>query len=211
MDTIKEAALYHKNPRTISEKQFADLGKWMVELGDLGGIIHDLNSNEIIGGNQRSRVLQAKDSKIEIVEKFDPPTKTGTVAHGFILLDGEKFAYRQVRWTPKQCEQACICANHAGGDWSWSDLAANFEIEDLLDWGFTEDELGGASDPAHVPEDVSALNPVFVDLWAAINEYATACGGDTTNATAGARREAAVVEVEREARALMAAASDTKT
>ena len=33
---------YHKNPREITTKQFKDLRGWLDELGDLGGIVHDL-------------------------------------------------------------------------------------------------------------------------------------------------------------------------
>jgi len=43
--------LYHKNPRQISERQYADLRRWLSEFGDLSGVVHDLNSDEIIVGN----------------------------------------------------------------------------------------------------------------------------------------------------------------
>jgi len=32
---------YHKNPRTITDREQADLAKWLDELGDLSGIVHD--------------------------------------------------------------------------------------------------------------------------------------------------------------------------
>lgn len=44
-----------------------------------------------------------------------------------------------------------------------------------------------------------------VGLWEAINRYATACGGDTGNATISGKRMDAVVAVEREIEALVAA------
>ena len=40
------------NPRTITDKQLSDLGNWLEEL-DLSGIVHDLESDEVVGGNQR--------------------------------------------------------------------------------------------------------------------------------------------------------------
>ena len=49
--------LYHKNPRQITKKQYSDLETWLRELGDLSGIVHDLNSDEIIGGNQEAGYL----------------------------------------------------------------------------------------------------------------------------------------------------------
>jgi hypothetical protein len=134
---------YHKNPRTLSEKQFKNLKRDLLELGDLSGIVHDLNTDEIIGGNQRVRVLDIKPGMITLIEKFRKPTKTGTVATGFVTFNGEKYNYRQVKWTPKQCEKANIVANKAGGDWDMDVLANQFEIEDLKDWGFEDFDLGG--------------------------------------------------------------------
>jgi hypothetical protein len=48
---------YHKNPRQITKKQFADLQDSLKRLGDLSGIVHDLTSDEVIGGNQRMDVF----------------------------------------------------------------------------------------------------------------------------------------------------------
>ncbi len=110
--------LYHKNPRRISTKQYEQLGNWLTKLGDLSGIVHDLNSDEVIGGNQRSRVFDINACEIEIAETFDEPDEQGTVGLGFILWQGKKYAYRQVRWDAKQCEKANVVANKAGGSWT---------------------------------------------------------------------------------------------
>ena len=42
---------YHKNPRKITPKQLEQLKANIQELGDLSGIVHDLNTDEIITGN----------------------------------------------------------------------------------------------------------------------------------------------------------------
>jgi hypothetical protein len=136
---------YHKNPRQITERQFKDLEKWLEELGDLGGIVHDLNSDEVIGGNQRARVfdiLRQENAPIVLTDEFSPPTRQGTVALGYIQWRGEQYGYRQVRWTARQCEQANVVANRAGGAWDWDVLANEFEMGDLLEWGFKDFELG---------------------------------------------------------------------
>ena len=135
--------LYHKNPRTISKKQYSQLEEWLRELGDLSGIVHDLNTDEIIGGNQRSRVFDVDKCKVEITQQLDAPDEQGTVALGFIVWEGKRYSYRQVRWTDKQCEKANVVANKAGGDWEWDTLANNFDMGDLLEWGFSEKELTG--------------------------------------------------------------------
>jgi len=132
---------YHKNPRVLTEKQFKLLERDLKELGDLSGIVHDINSNEIISGNQRVSVFTPSDVDIEIIEEFDPPTKTGTIATGWIKYNGERYSYRRVKWTPEKCEKANIVANKAGGSWDWDILANRFDIDDLLNWGFDKEEL----------------------------------------------------------------------
>jgi DNA modification methylase len=132
---------YHKNPRQITERQYKDLEKWLRELGDLSGIVHDLNTDEIIGGNQRGRVFKIDNCKIDLVDDPHEPDEQGTVAHGFIEWEGKRYAYRQVRWTEKQCEQANIVANKSGGSWDFDILANNWELDDLLEWGFDKKEL----------------------------------------------------------------------
>jgi len=134
--------LYHKNPRQITGKQYDDLAKWLLEFGDLSGIVHDLNSDEIISGNQRGRVFDINECEIVKVQEFDEPDAQGTVALGYVLWEGNRYGYRAVRWTERQCEQANVVANRAGGEWDFDILGNQFEIPDLLDWGFTEFELG---------------------------------------------------------------------
>jgi hypothetical protein len=138
---------YHKNPRQITKQQFENLERTLEELGDLSGIVHDLNSNEVIGGNQRARVfeiLRNENAPIVITDTFVPPTKQGTIALGYIEWRGERYSYRQVRWTPRQCEKGNIVSNYGGGDTDYDILANEFEVGDLLTWGFDEAELGMA-------------------------------------------------------------------
>jgi DNA modification methylase len=136
--TLKQ---YSKNPRKISDKQFDELKQWLAELGDLSGIVHDINSNQVISGNQRTKVFSLKESDIVITEKYKKPTKTGTIALGYVIYNGEKFNYRQVKWSPKQCDKASIIANKAGGEWDEDKLAEFFSADDLSEWGFEADEL----------------------------------------------------------------------
>jgi hypothetical protein len=62
---------YNKNARKISEKQKADLKRWLSEFGDLGGIVLNVTNNEYVGGNQRSDAL--KEGKLVISERFELP------------------------------------------------------------------------------------------------------------------------------------------
>jgi len=136
--------LYHKNPRQITERQFTDLRRWLRELGDLSGIVHDLNSDEVIGGNQRARVFDVNQCEVTLTEGPHEPDEQGTVALGYVTWEGKRYGYRQVRWTEEQAAKANVVANKAGGGWDWDVLANEFEVGDLLEWGFDEAELGMA-------------------------------------------------------------------
>ncbi len=138
---------YHKNPRQITKKQYADLRRWLRELGDLSGIVHDLNSGEIISGNQRGAVFDINDCGIAYTHQVEQPDEQGTVALGYVQWEGKHYNYREVRWTPDQCEKANIVANRAGGGWDFDILANQFEQADLLDWGFWDVELNQNSIP----------------------------------------------------------------
>lgn len=126
---------YHKNPRKITDAQLHSLKENIQELGDLSGIVHDLNTDEIISGNQRSKVININECEIEIVKQYDEPNEQGTIAFGFIIFENQRLNYRQVRWNDKQRERACITANALGGDWDYDILKADWEIQEFDDWG----------------------------------------------------------------------------
>ena len=109
---------YHKNPRNITQGELDMIHDNLIELGDISCIVHDLNSDEIIGGNQRSKIIDFNNCKIEITEEFKKPDKQGTVAWGYVVWKGMKLLYREVRWTPEQCEKANITANSLTGKWN---------------------------------------------------------------------------------------------
>ncbi len=133
---------YHKNPRKITEVQLKTLVENIKTLGDLSGVVHDLNSDEIISGNQRSKGIDITACEIEIVHQLAAPDAQGTVALGFILYEGQRLNYRQVRWTPEQCERANVTANKLGGEFDYDILTSEFSEADLLQWGFEEWEMG---------------------------------------------------------------------
>jgi len=132
---------YHKNPRTISDSQKEQLASSLFELGDLSGIIHDLNSDQVIGGNQRSGVFDINECEIELTHTSDEPDEQGTIAHGFIKWQGHRYAYRQVQWTSEQCEIANIRANKLGGEFDLEALTRDFETAVLIDSGYGQIEI----------------------------------------------------------------------
>jgi hypothetical protein len=131
---------YHKNPRQIGKGRFDKLTATLSRLGDLGGIVHNLETDEIVGGNQRSRVF-GEASKVEIVEQYEQPDEQGTVAHGFIIWKGKRYAYRQVRWDDSTAQEANIAANIGAGSWDWEVIANQWQPADLMEYGFDADLL----------------------------------------------------------------------
>lgn len=152
---LKQPQVFKQNPRTITPEEQARLKQDLSDLGDLGGIVHDLNTNQIVGGHQRLTVMlgqaagkfKIKDADIEIVKTYKLPTKTGTVGEGFILWNGERYGYRQVRYTKKQFERANIVANLRGGKWDDDILMNNFTSADLAAFGFSTDFISAMELP----------------------------------------------------------------
>ncbi len=137
---------YHKNPRKITKTQMDNLKRDLREYGDLSGIVHNISTDELIGGNQRSEAMDGIISGLlqpVIVKEYNKPTRAGTVAIGFYEWHGEQYVYRRVDWDTETAELANLIANKAGGSWDWDILADNFDIDTLFDAGFSEDELLG--------------------------------------------------------------------
>ncbi len=132
---------YHKNPRHITDDRKRELEKNMLELGDISGIVHDLNTGEIISGNQRSKIINLEECEVVISEEYKEPTKQGTVAIGHVIWQEQKFNYRAVRWNDAQREKANITANALTGYWSHEILAEEWQDVDLLKWGIPEQEV----------------------------------------------------------------------
>ena len=137
---------YRKNPRKITKAQMENLKRDLRKYGDLSGIVHNIRTDELIGGNQRSEAMDGIISGLlqpVIVKEYEEPTEAGTIAIGFYKWHGEQYVYRRVDWDAKTAELANLIANKAGGNWDWDILANDFEIDTLLDAGFSEDELLG--------------------------------------------------------------------
>lgn len=175
--------LYQNNPRRISKKRLAELQAGLDELGDVSGIVHDLNSDQVIGGNQRMTVFDVTKMTPIITEQFDKPTKQGTIAWGYVEWHGERFTYRAVRWTEEQCQRGNIKANVAAGVWNWDVLAGwpdldklGFDAETLATWN---SDAANLATMLEVPPDFS---PVSVDEQGRLDQKSPItcplCGGE---------------------------------
>ena len=115
---IDELISAEYNPRQMTQQQHNSLTDSINRFGLVDPILvnaHPDRKDVIIGGHQR--VIVAKELGIETVPTVE------------IELDADKERELNVR------------LNKNTGEWNWEDLANNFEVEDLTDWGFDEKEL----------------------------------------------------------------------
>lgn len=137
-----------QNPRTITDQKKAMLKKALLKFGDLSGIVYNRKTKQLVGGHQRREAFDS-DSVITVTKKYSRPTKTGTVAEGFVELKGERFSYREVVWDEITEKAANIAANKGAGEWDlpklgeWLKELNSFDIDfDLELTMFDADELG---------------------------------------------------------------------
>lgn len=123
---ISDLSPNKRNPRKASKDKLKLLKNSLEALGDLGGIIFNRRSQTLVGGHQRVSTVES-NTEINIEYTFDPPTNHGTVAEGFILINGERHKYREVDWDDITETQAKIAANNSAGKWDMTLLH-----EDLL-------------------------------------------------------------------------------
>lgn len=144
--TIKELKAYDKNPRKMTKDDYKVLSESLDEFGDLSGIIFNRTSGNLVGGHQRTNHFKSKhDAKVILTETFDTPTKTGTVAQGYVTSEGEKYAYREVEWDEDKEARANILANKVSGQWDYDMLANAFDVDTLLASGWKASEIGFAT------------------------------------------------------------------
>jgi len=120
---LKELNPHDRNPRTMSKDKMKALKKSLYEFGDLSGIVVNKLSGKIISGHQRVSVLPP-NSVIKLDLIHECRSRTGTIAEGHILIDGERFKYREVEWNESTEYAAMIAANKHSGEWLEDELNA---------------------------------------------------------------------------------------
>ena len=123
---------WERNPRQIKVDQADRLAESFDEFGQVETIAIG-PGNEIYNGHQRLNVLAARHGKDYEVEV--------------------RVASRAL--TEKEREKLTVYLHKgAAGDWDFDLLANEFELDDLLDWGFEEKELDLDLWAGEPPEDV---------------------------------------------------------
>jgi hypothetical protein len=131
---LSDLKLDPKNPRVLSKEQYEKLERSLDEFGDLSNVIYNQRTGELVGGHMRTQIFLNKesDSKIQITQRFDQPTRTGTIGIGYIIQNGDMHGIRVVDWPIEKQRIANINANNAGGSNDIDMLTENlFEIQQL--------------------------------------------------------------------------------
>ena len=111
---------WERNPRQINREQAERLAESFDEFGQVETIAVS-PTNDIYNGHQRLKVLMAK--------------------HGADYEVDVRVASRAL--TEKEREKLTVYLHKgAAGDWDFDVLANEFDLGELLDWGFSEKELG---------------------------------------------------------------------
>jgi hypothetical protein len=121
---ISELTDYAKNPRSLTKKQFDQLKASLDKFGMIDKpIVNADAAHTLIGGHQRVKVLRAE--RAASVECWYPSRE----------LDD------------KEVEELNIRLNKNTGAWDFDILANQFEVPDLIEWGFEPFELVGFEKP----------------------------------------------------------------
>lgn len=113
---IKDLKPHPKNPRELSKDQERHLSVSIKKFGVAEKPVINTNGT-IIGGHQRLRIL--KKDKIKEIECWVPDRELNTT----------------------EIDELNIRLNKNTGQWDYDILANQWDLKDLLEWGFTPDEL----------------------------------------------------------------------
>lgn len=115
---IKDLKEHEKNPRKITKDQMEKLKQSLKSFNYVETVVINLD-NTILAGHMRIRALKALGRIKEVIEVRVPNRQLTTM----------------------EAEEYLIRSNKNSGEWDWERLANEWEIPDLINWGFTEDEL----------------------------------------------------------------------
>ena len=150
------------NPRQLTKDQYTQLKDSIERFGLVDPLIVNKNKdrkNILVGGHQRLRIAR-KMGMVDI-----PCVEVD------LKLDQEK--------------ELNIRLNKKVGEWDYDSLANYFDVGELMDWGFTDDELQfyeeepeqGLIDDDEIPEVEEAITKQG-DLWI-LGEHRVLCGDAT--------------------------------
>lgn len=154
------------NPRQMSTEQAAQLQRSLEKFGLVEiPVVCGPKDNTIVAGHMRHAVLLQSEHDTEEIDVRVPSRKL----------------------TPSEFKEYRVRSNKNTGSWDWDGLLNTHSEEELLDWGFTVEELSGGQQEDEdddgrgdaapdVPEEPKAC---LGELWT-LGEHRLLCG-DATN------------------------------
>lgn len=156
---ISEVKSNPNNPRIIKDDKFKKLVKSIQDFPDMLNVRPIVVNKDMIvlGGNMRLKAIKEaghKEVQIEIVD-----------------------------WTEEQQKEFIVKDNVGYGEWDWDDLANNWDVDKLTDWGldipgFDAKVLDAEEDDFAVPDGGIETDIVLGDLFE-IGEHRLLCGDST--------------------------------
>lgn len=160
---VKDLIPADYNPRTIGEKEKADLMASVVEFGKVVPVVINIGkrNNRLIGGHQRIQIY-ADLGEMETEIDVRVPSRELTL---------------------KEEKELNIRLNKNMGSWDMDKLVKGFKMEDLTGWGFEETDLkewfGMASaEDTDVEEDRMGILAVFPPESSVLKEKVAIKFGD---------------------------------
>ncbi|OGT44302.1 MAG: hypothetical protein A3F13_02730 [Gammaproteobacteria bacterium RIFCSPHIGHO2_12_FULL_40_19] len=113
---IKDLSPHPSNPRKLTKEQHAQLKSSLDKFGLIDKPIITIEG-QILGGHQRIRIL--KEEGVKELECWVPDREM----------------------TEHEIDELLVRLNKNTGEWDWDTLGNEWEVTDLLDWGFSADDL----------------------------------------------------------------------
>ena len=160
--SISDLIFAEYNPRELTKDQHQDLKDSITRFGLVDPLIvniHKERKNILVGGHQRLKI--AKE------------------------LGYKSVSCVEVELTPEKERELNIRLNKNTGQWDWDALANHFDVGELTEWGFTNDDLQfyedepeqGLIDDDEIPEVEEAITKQG-DIWL-LGEHRVLCGDAT--------------------------------
>jgi DNA modification methylase len=154
---VKNLSPASYNPRKLTNEQYKNLKK-SLESFDLAEIPVINSDDQILAGHQRIKILIDLGRSDDFIDVRVPNRKL----------------------TDKECREYNIRSNRNTGEWDYGILSDQFDVGDLMDWGFDENDLvkldvdTSVEDPDKVPEVVESICKKG-DLWR-LGDHLLLCG-----------------------------------
>lgn len=126
---VKDLVPYADNPRQISKEQFEQLKRSIQKFDYVEPVVIQPD-NTIIAGHMRVRAM------------MEMGWESTTIS---VRVPSRKLSEEEMR-------EYLIRSNKNTGDWDLDHLANNFELSDLVEWGFTADDLDISLEPEDIEE-----------------------------------------------------------